>query len=144
MSPTSISDIGSSLQSTVRHHDHAEHSCLQQAWNAGRKDETLGNSNFPATHAHRFDTRVRMIKGLLVFIVLLSLALALYSNVGDAQATVFSGICPSVADISTANGRQFCDSLQTGHLLWAIVFYTSVAIAAAAGAALYLSFVRKV
>ena len=84
-----------------------------------------------------------MIKALLALLLLLALALALYTNVGEAQVTASWGACPSVISASAAEGKRFCESLRTGNLLWAVVFYASLAMAALAGVALYVSLTRK-
>jgi len=84
-----------------------------------------------------------MIKVLLALLLLLALALTLYTNVGEAQVTAAWGACPSVTSASGAEGKRFCESLRVGNLLWAVVFYASLAMAALAGVALYVSLTRK-
>jgi hypothetical protein len=84
-----------------------------------------------------------MVKALLALVIVLALALALYTNVGDAQVIASWGACSTIISASAPQGARFCESLQTGHILWAVVFYASLAIAGLAAIALYILRTRK-
>jgi hypothetical protein len=78
-----------------------------------------------------------MLKTLLTLVVVVAIALAVFSNVGDAQVTSAWGACGTVV-AQDANGKAFCESLHAGAVLWSVVLYASAFIAGLAGAALYL------
>ena len=82
-------------------------------------------------------------KALLVLLVLLALALGVFASISEAQVTVSSAVCPMVVSASAPDGRQFCESLKVGHLLWSIVFYAALAVAGLGAAALFLLLTRK-
>ena len=84
-----------------------------------------------------------MVKSLLALLIVLALVLALYTNIGEAQVTASWGACSSVLGASAVEGKRFCESLRAGTLLWAVVFYVSLAMAALAGVALYTLFSGK-
>jgi hypothetical protein len=79
-----------------------------------------------------------MQKFVLWCLMIVALALALYTNLADAQVTASLGAC-MVAVGDSAKGLQFCASLRTGSWLWSIVFYTALVMAALAGWAIHLS-----
>ena len=78
-----------------------------------------------------------MTKILLILAIAVALALAVFSNVGDAQTTVSWGECANVV-VANERGKAFCESLRTGHLLWSVVLYASALAAGLAGGALYI------
>lgn len=84
-----------------------------------------------------------MLKTILILILVLGLAMALYTNVGDAQVTAAWGACGTVTKAGDVAAKQFCESLRTGHLLWSITFYGAIAIAGLAAAGLYLVLRRR-
>jgi hypothetical protein len=78
-----------------------------------------------------------MQKLVLVCLVAVALALALFSSMADAQVTASLGSCMAAVEES-ARGQQFCISLRAGSWLWSIVLYTALFMAGLAGLAIYL------